>query len=223
MKRFSTWLILLLLASLSLQAAQRVHRFPRPQTSGGMPLYEALARRASVREFHTTPIPDRVLGDLLWAAFGINRKEDGKHTAPSTRNWQAVEIYICTSQGVFRYLPEAHGMLRLSEQDIRSSTGTQHFAAEAPVNLIYVADTRKMKTLGGLSDEEKVFHGAADTGFIAQNVYLFCASEGLNTVVRSSVDREELSELIGLEVGQTITLCQTVGYPPVQEEEGNDR
>ncbi len=223
MKKHIWVVVVILLASLSVQAAQRIHRFPRPQMEGGMPLYEALSKRASEREFHTTPIPDRVLGNLLWAAFGVNRKEDGKRTAPSTRNWQAIDIYICTAQGFFRYEPAAHGMIKLGDTDLRAETGTQNFAGKAPVNLVYVADTRRMKTLGGLSDQEKTFYGAADTGFIAQNVYLFCASEGLNTVVRASVDRKDLAELLGLEEGQEITLCQTIGYPPTVGEEGSER
>ena len=50
-------------------------------------------------------------------------------------------------------------------------------------------------------------------GSISQNVYLFCASEGLATVVRGSLDREALSKALKLPPQKKIMSAQTVGYP----------
>jgi nitroreductase len=96
------------------------------------------------------------------------------------------------------------------KEDLRGLTGKQPFVAQAPVNLVYVADFAKM---GKSTDENKIFYSAADTGFIAQNVYLFCASEGLSAVVRGTVDREPLAKALKLRPDQRIILAHTVGYP----------
>jgi nitroreductase len=89
-------------------------------------------------------------------------------------------------------------------------TGRQPFVKDAALNLIYVADFSR---IGRGTNQEKDFFSAADTGFIAQNVYLFCASEGLATVVRASIDKPTLGKTMKLGPDQRITLSQTVGYP----------
>jgi nitroreductase len=94
--------------------------------------------------------------------------------------------------------------------DIRAETGRQDFVEVAPVNLIYVADLSKM---GEAPADVKDFYSAADTGFISQNVYLYCASEGLATVVRGLVDREKLGQVMELRDDQKVVFAQTVGYP----------
>ena len=85
----------------------------------------------------------------------------------------------------------------------------QDFVATAPLNLVYVADLARMSS----SDRtEQRFYSAIDTGFISQNVYLFCASEGLATVVRGLVDRRSLAKLMQLRPQQRVIVVQTVGY-----------
>jgi len=183
---------------------------PKPQIDGGKPLMQVLSERATSRSFSSKPIPDPVLSNLLWAAFGINRPESGKRTAPSARNWQEIDIYLATADGVFRYDAEKHALIKQMEKDIRSQTGMQSFVADAPLNLIYVADYSRM---GDTGNANKDFYSAADTGFISQNVYLFCASEGMATVVRGLVDRDALKDAMNLKPDQKVILAQTVGYP----------
>lgn len=182
---------------------------PPPHTEGGMPLMQALKARHSSREFDARPLPAQVLSDLLWAAGGVNRPESGKRTAPTARDMREVLIYAITAEGARLYEPGAHSLRRVAEGDLRHLAGTQDFVARAPLNLVYVADLGRMDT----SDENKRLYSATDTGFIAQNVYLFCASAGLATVVRGSVDREALGAALGLGPEQRIILAQTVGYP----------
>ncbi len=79
-----------------------------------------------------------------------------------------------------------------------------------PVDLIYVSDQSRMTRA---SQEQKDLYSAADTGFISQNVYLFCASEGLATVVIGMVDKPTLAKKMGLKPEQKIILVQPVGYP----------
>jgi SagB-type dehydrogenase family enzyme len=187
-----------------------IRTLPSPNTTGGMPLMNALSARHSTREFDSRDLSDQTLSDLLWAAFGINRPESGKRTAPSAMNWQEIDIYVALKDGLYLYQAKSHALKRLQDRDIRPHTGNQSFVADAPVNLIYVADTSRM---GGVPEEKQIRYGAADTGFISQNVYLFCASEKLATVVRGAVDYDTLREVMDLVPDQRIILTQTVGYP----------
>jgi len=181
-----------------------------PQTDGGRPLMQVLKERRSGREFSSEKLPMQILSNLLWAAFGVNRPESGRRTAPSAVNWQEIDIYVAMAEGLFLYDAKAHLLKPVLKEDIRALTGRQAFVKEAPISLVYVADFSRM-TRG--SSEDKEFYAAADTGFIAQNVYLYCASEGLATVVRASIDRPTLAKAMNLRPDQKITLSQTVGYP----------
>jgi len=185
----------------------------KPQTEGGKSLMQALKERQTSRQFSSEKIPPQVLSNLLWAAFGINRRDSGKRTAPSAVNWQEIDVYVATSDGLYLYDANAHCLRQVLSEDIREATGLQPFVKDAPLNLIYVADFSKM---GNASDNDKILYSAADTGFISQNVYLFCASEGLGTVVRGLVDRPKLSKIMKLKDSQKIVLAQTVGFPPKQ-------
>jgi SagB-type dehydrogenase family enzyme len=180
-----------------------------PQTESGMPLMQALKNRQTSRSFSSQELPKQVLSDLLWAAFGINREDSGKRTAPSARNWQEIDIYVAMTNGLYLYNAKDHSLEPILSEDIREKTGGQPFVKDAPVNLVYVANFTKM---GRSSQEDKLIYSAADTGFISQNVYLFCASEGLATVVRGSVDRDALHKTMKLRPDQRIVLAQTVGY-----------
>jgi len=210
------FLSLCLLIAFSMVKAQETGsspkeiKLPAPRLDGGRPLMQCLKDRQSQREFSPDPLPLQVLSDLLWAAYGINRPESGKRTAPSAVNWQNIDIYVALADGLYLYEPKEHKLIQLRSEDIRELTGTQPFVKEAPLNLIYVADLAKIPRG---TDEDKRFYSAAHTGFISQNVYLFCASEGLATVVRALINREELAKKMGLRPDQHITLAQTVGYP----------
>lgn len=188
-------------------------KLPPPQTEGGKPLMQALKERHSTREFGAKPLSQQVLSNLLWAANGVNRADSGKRTAPSARDWREIDVYVATAKGVYRYDPITHTLKRVVASDIRKLTGVQNFVATVPVNLVYVADLNRM---GDAGSEQKTIYSATDTGFIAQNVYLFCASAGLATVVRGSVDRAALGAAMGLGSHQHIILAQSVGYPAKQ-------
>jgi len=194
---------------LCLAVEPRLAEFPAPQTAGGKPLMEALKNRKSSREFSSARIAPQILSNLLWAAAGVNRP-DGHRTAPSAMNRQEIDIYVATADGLFLYEPKAHQLTLLRAEDVRAATGTQAFVANAPVNLVYVADLARM---GNATADDKTLYSAADTGFMSQNVYLYCASEGLATVVRASIDRPSLAQALHLRPDQRIILAQSIGYP----------
>ena len=180
-----------------------------PQMEGGKPLMQALKERATARAFSPEKLPDQVLSNLLWAAFGVNRP-DGRRTAPSASNWQEVDIYVVAPNGAFMYEAKTHSLTPVASEDLRALAGTQAFVKDAPVTLVFVADYARM---GKATQEQKDFLAPADTGYISQNVYLFCASDGLATGVRASIDKPALAKPLKLRPDQKIILAQSVGYP----------
>ena len=182
----------------------------KPQMDSGRLLMHVLKERKSSRDFSNKKLPIRVISNLLWSACGINRPGAGKRTAPSMMNWQEIDVYIAMAQGLYVYDPRQHRLDPVLAQDIRGLISTHTFVGDAPATLLYVADFARM---GNATQESKEFHSALDTGFIAQNVYLYCASEGLATVALGYVQREKLHQLIKMRPEQRIILAQTVGYP----------
>lgn len=177
---------------------------PAAQKEGGMPLMEALNQRQSIRSFTNAELSEQTLSNLLWAAWGYNRNELKKRTAPSSMNKQEISIYLTLEKGLYHYNAEKHSLELIKSEDIRAATGKQPFVGSAPLNLIFVADTKK---------QSSATSSYANVGFISQNVYLFCTSEGLGTVVRGWYNSEKLHKAMELSDNQSIILCQTVGYP----------
>ncbi len=197
--------------SVAIAAAQALKpiQLPQPQTEGGRPLMQVLKDRKSTREFGAGTLSPQTLSNLLWAAFGINRP-DGRRTAPSAMNWQEVSIYVASPAGIYLYDAKTNVLEPVLAGDFRAATGTQSFVKDAAVNLVYVSDLSKTS---GAAPSDAEMYTAADVGFIAQNVYLYCASEGLATVVRASVDKSALAKTLNLQQNQKIILAQSVGYP----------
>jgi nitroreductase len=169
----------------------------------------ALKQRHSTRQYSDRPLSEQTLSKLLWAAFGVNRPS-GDRTAPYWRHIMVIDVYVAKSDGVWVYEAHTHSLKWYLPDDIRAQTGLQDFVATAPVNLIYVAHGERMKDV---SPEERRLYASVDAGFIGQNVYLFCASEGLGSVFRGAVDTPKLGRLLRLPDGQFVTFAQTVGYP----------
>lgn len=188
-------------------SAQNI-KLPAPQKTGGKPLMEVLNERESNRAFANKDLSDQTLSNLLWAAWGFNR--ENKRTAPSSRDRQEIDVYVLLKKGTYIYDAKANTLIEVSKKDLRSFAGTQEFVASAPVNLVYVCNKNK---ISGKDDQALIEATYANTGFIAQNVYLFCASDGLSCVIRAMIDKAELSTQLKLKKDQMITLSQTVGYP----------
>jgi SagB-type dehydrogenase family enzyme len=211
----SKWFLAVLLTaafSLGTAAAEELKpvKLLQPQLNIGKPLMEVLNIRKSSRDFSPEMISAQTLSNLLWAAWGITRADSGKRTAPSARNKQEIDVYVATVEGLFLYEPKTHSLQPILSQDIRAQTGTQDYVKNVPVNLVYVADYSRMAEP---DDAVKMAWSYADTGFIGENVYLYCASEGLSVVVRALIDRDKLAAVMKLRPEQKITLAQSVGMP----------
>jgi len=184
---------------------------PPPRTDFGGSLAQALRMRRSTRAFDTArALPPQILSELLWCAYGVNRPESADRTAPSWRHARETEIFAAMADGVWRYDPIAHRLLPHLPRDLRGATGVQDFVGTAPLDLVYVSNADH---LGDISDIERHRVASADIGFIGQNVYLYCAAQGLATVFRGSLDTETLGRLLRLGPNQFVMFAQTVGYP----------
>lgn len=188
-------------------------QLPNPQMDGGKPLMQVLRDRMTIRTFSEEKLPLQTLSNLLWAAFGVNRPDSGRRTAPSAKNWQEIDIYVALADGLYVYDAKKNALNPILGKDIREMTGLQAYVKEAPLNLVYVADYSRVDQTRA---EDRDLLAAADTGFISENVYLYCASEGLATVVRASIDKAALGAQMKLRPDQKIILAQSVGFPKKQ-------
>jgi len=182
---------------------------PPPEKHGGVPLMEALVRRHSSRDFARDALPLALLSGLLWAAYGLNRA-DGGRTAPSALNAQEIDVFVALPSGAYRYDAAAQALHLVAASDLRRVTGYQDFVDEAPMDLVYVADHARM---GMVPVGQRESYASVAAGAIAQNVYLFAASNGLATVIRAWIDRAAIADALGLTHDQQVLLSQTVGYP----------
>jgi SagB-type dehydrogenase family enzyme len=193
-----------------------VIKLPPPQKDGGMPLMKALSLRKSTRgDFGpAVKLSMQTLSNLLWAADGINRPnpsqpEKGHRTSPSAVDWQNIDIYVTTEDGLFLYDPIKHELKVLGKEDVRGVAGTQDFVKGAPLNLIYVADLARASFQGKKMDTAEPWSWAG-VGFIAQNVYLYCASENLACIIRAMFDANAVTKALKLRPDQKPLLSQTV-------------
>jgi nitroreductase len=185
-------------------------KLPQPRMSGGKPLMAALKDRQSLKSFSSAKLSIQVISDLLWAAWGINRADIGKRTAPTARNEQELDVYLINADGAFRYDAKDNSLKLIVKENLQGVVSKQKEVITAPVNLVFVADFDKMAKT---PEKEKDFFSAIDTGYLSQNVYLFCASEGLSTFAYYGVDRPVMGEKLKLKPNQKIMLGQAVGYP----------
>lgn len=193
-------------------------KLPEPQKELDFPLMKALEQRRSIRKWEDTPISEQELSNLLWAACGITKDKYGKvkskRTAPSACNSQEIRVYVLMEKGVFLYNEENHELIEIISKDIRENIGTQKMMKSAPMGLVFVADLSRMNSPFLRSKEAQRFSAWVDTGYISQNVYLYCAASNLGTVVLSLVDRDKLQELMQLKEHEKIVLTQVIGHLP---------
>lgn len=175
----------------------------------------ALSARHTSREFADRPLTDSNLSQLLWAAYGINRP-DGRRTAPAAMGIYSLRLFVFTPKGIYLYQPADHALLMIEEGDKRHLAGIQDFVATAPISIVVFSDFNAFK---GDSEVERIIGGheqwmsALDAGACAENVYLYCASQGINVVERMMVDENSLKETLSLPDSYHFQVALTAGYP----------
>jgi len=194
----------------------KIIKLLEPQIDLEYPLMKALEKRRTIRKWKDTHLSEQEISNLLWAACGISKKKSGKvkskRTAPSACNTQEIRVYLLMEKGVYLYNEENHELIEIIAKDIRENIGTQKMMKSAPMGLVFVADLSRMKSPFLKNKEAQRFSAWVDTGFISQNVYLFCAASKLGTTVLSLVNREKLHEQMNLKENEKIVLTQVVGH-----------
>ncbi len=181
----------------------------QPNLAAGKTINEALAARASSREYSAEPLSLEELSSVLWAAAGVNRP-NGHLTAPSALALYPVTVYAFTAEGVFRYNSELHVLVREAEGDHRELSAAQDFAYTAPLNLVYVADLGKYNN--NFPRDKAEFLSGQDAAGYAENVNLYAAGNGLKAITRGSLKSAEVLNLLSLDPKQyAVVLAQTVG------------
>jgi hypothetical protein len=183
--------LLLWLCAVAAQAAQTL-QLPAPDKEGGMPLMQALAERKSTRSFGDKAVSPQDLSNLLWAAWGVNRP-DGRRTAPTGRNSQAVGVYVVLESGVWRYDGARHLLVQELSGDLRAKVGG------APVTLLFAAPA---------DDKWAGVH----IGAIYQNAGLYCASAKMACVVRVA-GADGLKDVLTLPKEYRIHIAIAAGWP----------
>ncbi len=187
-----------LLSAMTLGVSAQDRELPAPAKSGGMPLNEALAKRQTKRAFSDRELEPQVLSNLLWAANGVTRP-DGKRTAPTARNLQELELIVLLRSGAYAYDAAANRLVQISKENLIPVAG-----GKAPVEILIIGDKNK---------QPSAEYRSVDSGFIGQNIYLFCTSAGLSSVFRGSVDRAALEKKLPLGDDKVVTYSHSVGYP----------
>lgn len=185
-------------------------KLPPPQKGGGKPFLNCINLRKTIRDIDPKELPSQILSDLLWCACGVNRPESGRRTIASAKNWQIVKVIVVLPNGAYWYNEKQHILQLITAKDIRKLISTQEYAQKAYLNVIFVADFSKFPQ--ELSEDTKLLYSAYEVGAISQNIYLYCASADLATVVRASFNKEELTKELSLAEHFKILLVQTVGY-----------
>lgn len=188
------------------KASAQETTLPQPtQSNVAGSLTKALQDRRSTRTFTDKAVSDQTLADLLWAADGVNRK-DGKRTAPSAMNRQDVTIYVGKADGTFRYDAPSNKLIKIGNGDLRKAAADRNkFIATAPVVLVIASDT-------GLTGGNQAISGL-NVGAVMQNVYLYCAANGLATVCCYAGDEtKEMQKFLGISEKITPLVYMPVGY-----------
>ncbi|WP_291586922.1 SagB/ThcOx family dehydrogenase [Bacteroides sp.] len=203
-------LLLCLFVSVVTFAADKVIRLPKPNLNRNSEVMQAFANRHSTREYAAKALTLTDLSDLLWAANGINRPEEGKRTAPSAMNKQDVDVYVVLPEGTYLYEAKAHQLNLVAEGDHRGAVaGGQAFVKSAPVSLLLVSD---LSRLGDAKNVHTQLMGAVDAGIVSQNISIFCSAAKLATVPRASMDTAKLKSILKLTDTQLPLMNHPVGY-----------
>lgn len=174
----------------------------------GIALRNIFLLRRSQSEFAPDPLPQYRFSRLLWAACGCNRDGEALRTVPSVCGGVAINLYVATADGLYRFEAARMALAKCGDADLRSRG--PHGAPGAPLELIYVADLDRMD---GVAAQDRLWQAALDAGFMAENVSLFCAAEGLATCMRLAREPAALARAMALEGARRILLLQQVGLP----------
>ena len=198
---------------------------PKPEMDGGMSVLAALRKRKTNRDISPEKLPLQTLSNLLWAACGVNRETAAfgrpGRTAGSASNSQEIDLFVAMPEGVYLYEAIPHRLTPIAAGDNRA-LASWNGSTDGPVHIFYVADLTRFWRGKGQPDpsigdpEVQKSYYYLDTGFIAQNIYLFAASQGLAAWFHNC-DKKKTAKEFNLRPEQLVLFAQSVGYPEVED------
>lgn len=194
-----------------------------PEVKGGMPLWEAIQKRQSIRNYRNSPLQSSHLSQLLWATQGISREAMGFEfrTAPSAGALYPVETYLVLNNaagiepGVYHYDVKNHQLDQLKRGDFRMDVAhaalDQDMAFSANVVFVWTALFERSKW----KYKQRAFRYVyLDAGHIAQNLALAAIALGLGTCQIGALYDDEVNQLVDIDgAEESILYMSTVGYP----------
>jgi SagB-type dehydrogenase family enzyme len=173
---------------------------PKPQIEGGVSLTSALAQRRSVREFSEKDLSLAEIGQILWAAQGINDSAEGLRTAPSAGALYPLQLYVAKKDGFFHYRPDDHTLAQKSHADVRRKLRRaaldQMYLEEAPC--VFVVTCIYERTTGKYG-ERGIRYVHMEAGHAAQNILLQAVALGLGGVPVAAFHDREVANILQLE------------------------
>jgi SagB-type dehydrogenase family enzyme len=186
---------------------------PEPRRKGDVALEATMDRRQSCREFAATALSPDVIGQLLWAAQGVNAH--GRRTAPSAGARYPLETYAVTQDWVAAYRPEAHAIQPMLHRDVRRDLSQaaleQAFIAQAPLTIVLCAVYERVASRYGTDRGARYVH--MEIGHAAQNVLLQAVGLGLGGVPVGAFNDGQVSRCLDLASDHAPLYLLPVGHP----------
>jgi SagB-type dehydrogenase family enzyme len=199
------------------------YKLEAPQREGGMPLWEAINLRHSIRNFRDQPMKKEIFSQLLWAIQGITHESMGFEfrAAPSAGALYPVETYLVIhnveeiESGIYHYGVQNHELEQLKKGDFREAVARaaldQDMAYAASVVFIWTAVFQRSKWKYKQRAYRYIY---LDAGHIAQNLALAAVSFKLGTCQIGALYDEEVNALIGIDgEEESVVYLSAVGQP----------
>ena len=211
-KYFLSLTILLLFNTCFNTEVGEIIKLPEPKREGGMPLYQALSLRKSLRNFDPSiKVSYETLSQALWSCYGV--REGNYRVIPAAKAWYTFVIYLFVEDGVYKYNPIEHSILKIIDGDHREITGTQKaIVTKARINFLFIADLN----MKGRAPEDKTIRREivkADIGNITMALSLFAAANNMKGVIRGNFNQKDVFEFLNLNSNDYyMPLAFSLGY-----------
>ena len=213
MSKYFLSLTILLLFNICINTeVGEIIKLPEPKREGGMPLYQALSLRKSLRNFDPSiKVSYETLSQALWSCYGV--REGNYRVIPAAKAWYTFVIYLFVEDGVYKYNPIEHSILKIIDGDHREITGTQKaIVTKARINFLFIADLN----MKGRAPEDKAIRREivkADIGNITMALSLFAAANNMKGVIRGELSQQAIFEFLNLNSNDYyMPLAFSLGY-----------
>jgi len=177
---------------------------PEPRLESEVSIEETLLQRRSVREYAGIPLTLDEVSQLLWAAQGVTAEWGGR-TAPSAGALYPLEVYLVVGDveglavGVYKYKPEGHELLKISDLDVREglakATWGQNWVEEGAIDIVIAAVYERTAKKYGNRGEQYVH---MEAGHAAQNIYLQAVALDLGMVTVGAFYDKWVRNVLGM-------------------------